>query len=258
MTKQAGALPPLKTLDLTIEDKPVEGLKPYAVNARTHSKKQIVQIAASIRQFGFVNPVLVDSDDQIIAGHGRVEAAKTLGMTTVPTVRLDHLSAAQRRAYVIADNRLAELAGWDRDILRLELQGLVEMDLDFDLEITGFETAELDLLLDGPSEAGLDPTQARLDQFPHKSRRELKDLLADGHVGNIQMFESFCDFNFIRGWVSRLTHEYEATRPDNLVNQLLLLNHEQRSGEQAVYTVESLRQPFARFSAVENCLGLRA
>lgn len=157
MTKQAGALPPLKTLDLTIEDKPVEGLKPYAGNARTHSKKQIVQIAASIRQFGFVNPVLVDSDDQIIAGHGRVEAAKTLGMTTVPTVRLDHLSAAQRRAYVITDNRLAELAGWDRDILRLELQGLVEMDLDFDLEITGFETAELDLLLDGPSEAGLDP-----------------------------------------------------------------------------------------------------
>ena len=88
--------------------------------------------------------------DGIVAGHGRVAAARTLGLTEVPVIELAHLSDAERRAYVIADNRLAELAGWDRDILAIEFQALSELDLDFDLEITGFETAELDLLLDGP------------------------------------------------------------------------------------------------------------
>ena len=92
-----------------------------------------------------MNPVLIDTADGIIAGHGRVAAAQTLGHTEVPVIELAHLSEAERRAYVIADNRLAELAGWDRDILAIEFQALSELDLDFDLEITGFETAELDL-----------------------------------------------------------------------------------------------------------------
>ena len=135
----------------------VDDLKPYAGNARTHSAKQITQIAASIRQFGFTNPVLVDGASGIVAGHGRVAAARQLGMTEVPVIELAHLSEAERRAYVIADNRLAELAGWDRDILAIELQALSEMDLDFDLEITGYETAELDLLLDGPFADQTDP-----------------------------------------------------------------------------------------------------
>ena len=125
-----------------------DDLIPYAGNARTHSDKQIDQIAASIRQFGFTNPVLIDEKGGIIAGHGRVAAAKRLGTAEVPTVELAHLSDAERRTYVIADNRLAELAGWDRDILKIEFQALEELELDFDLEITGFETAELDLLLD--------------------------------------------------------------------------------------------------------------
>lgn len=123
-------------------------LTPYDGNARTHSDKQITQIAASIRHFGFTNPVLVTEDGSIIAGHGRVAAAKQLGLDEVPTVALHHLSAAERRAYVIADNRLAELAGWDSEILKIEFQALADLDLDFELEITGFETAELDLLLD--------------------------------------------------------------------------------------------------------------
>ena len=135
----------------------VDDLKPYAGNARTHSAKQITQIAASIRQFGFTNPVLVDGASGIVAGHGRVAAARQLGMTEVPVIELAHLSEAERRAYVIADNRLAELAGWDRDILAIELQALSEMVLDFDLEITGYETAELDLLLDGPAADQTDP-----------------------------------------------------------------------------------------------------
>jgi len=121
-------------------------------NARTHSDKQIAQIAASIGKFGFNNPVLVDSDNRIVAGHGRVEAAKRLGLMTVPTIQLDHLSNAERRAYVIADNRLAELAGWDRETLKIELQALADLDLDFDIEITGFDTAELDFLLDSDGE----------------------------------------------------------------------------------------------------------
>lgn len=154
-----GALPqtlPEKTR-LKIVYCKTDDLVPYAGNARTHSDKQIAQIAASIRQFDFANPVLVDGDGGIIAGHGRVAAARQLGIAEVPTIELAHLSAAERRAYVIADNRLAELAGWDRDILKVEFQALAELDLGFELEITGFETAELDFLLDDDIEDANDP-----------------------------------------------------------------------------------------------------
>ncbi len=138
-----------------------DDLIPYESNARTHSDKQIAQIAASIRAFGFANPVLVDRNGGIIAGHGRVAAAMLLGLEILPTIELAHLSTAERRAYVIADNRLAELAGWDREILKIEFQALADMDLDFDLEITGFETAELDILLDDDiGENGDDPADA--------------------------------------------------------------------------------------------------
>jgi ParB-like chromosome segregation protein Spo0J len=114
-------------------------LTAYDGNARTHSDKQIAQIATSIRTFGFLNPVLIGDDGIVIAGHGRVAAAIQLGLREVPTIELAHLSGAERRAYVIADNRLAELAGWDRDILKIELQSLADLDLDFDLEITGLK-----------------------------------------------------------------------------------------------------------------------
>jgi DNA modification methylase len=121
-------------------------LKPRAKNPRTHTRRQIKQIAASIREFGFINPVLIDGAGGIIAGHGRVEAARLLGMSDVPTVRVDHLTPAQIRAYVIADNKLAENAGWDRALLGLELQEL-SVHLNFDVTVTGFETAEIDLLI---------------------------------------------------------------------------------------------------------------
>ncbi len=153
----------MASLELKVRYQNVAALKPYDGNARTHSDKQISQIAASIGKFGFNNPVLVDGDNRIVAGHGRVEAARRLGLEHIPTIRLDHLSDAERRAYVIADNRLAELASWDRDILKIELQGLADLDLGFDLEITGFDTAELDFLLDdtkGPA----DPDPA--DEIP--------------------------------------------------------------------------------------------
>lgn len=131
---------------LRIEYKDPAGLNPRARNPRTHSAKQIRQIATSIEQFGFMSPVLVDSKNGIIAGHGRVAAAQQLGMSDIPTVRVDHLSPAQVRAYVIADNKLAENAGWDRNLLALELQEL-SVELNFDVTVTGFETAEVDLLI---------------------------------------------------------------------------------------------------------------
>lgn len=137
--------------DLAITYRNSSELKPYSRNARTHSRAQVRQIAESIQRFGFTNPILIDDDDQIIAGHGRVAAAKLLGLSDVPTVRLSHLSSAEKRAYVIADNRLAERAGWDREILAIELQGLI--DENFEVELTGFEMAEIDLILEDADEA---------------------------------------------------------------------------------------------------------
>jgi DNA modification methylase len=149
---------------LDFEAMPVASLKAYPGNARTHSRKQIRQIANSIQRFGFTNPVLISDDNEIIAGHGRVEAAKLLGHASVPTLRLSHLTAAERRAYVIADNKLALNAGWDRELLAIELQGLIEMD--FDLELTGFSLAEVDLVLDEAKESSTSGSAAPDDEVP--------------------------------------------------------------------------------------------
>ncbi|MGU9982591.1 site-specific DNA-methyltransferase [Phreatobacter sp. HK31-P] len=135
----------------SIELRRVSQLKPYPGNARRHSKAQVKQIAASIERFGFTNPVLVSDDDEIVAGHGRVMAAKQLGLAEVPVIRLSHLSATERRAYVLADNKLALNAGWDTELLAIELQGLI--DLDFDLSLTGFSIAEIDFVLDEAKES---------------------------------------------------------------------------------------------------------
>jgi len=134
--------------DLHIERRPVDRLIPYARNPRTHTEEQVAQIAASIAEFGFVNPVLVGADGVIIAGHARVIAARKLGMGEVPVIVLDHLTPAQRRALVIADNRLAENAGWDEEMLRVELEALREDD--FHLDLLGFEDAEIEALLAQP------------------------------------------------------------------------------------------------------------
>ena len=134
-----------------IEQWPTAKLLPYARNARTHSEEQVAQIAASIKEFGFTNPVLIDADGGIIAGHGRVMGARQLGLAEVPCIRLGHLTDAQRRAYVIADNRLALNAGWDDAMLALEMRDL--MDEGYDVGLTGFDLKEIDALL-----AGLDAT----------------------------------------------------------------------------------------------------
>lgn len=147
----------------SLELRRVSQLKPYPGNARRHSKAQVKQIAASIERFGFTNPVLVSDNDEIVAGHGRVMAAKQLGLAEVPVIRLSHLSAAERRAYVLADNKLALNAGWDTELLAIELQGLI--DLDFDLSLTGFSIAEIDLVLDEAKESGSKET-GPLDHVP--------------------------------------------------------------------------------------------
>ena len=150
-----------------VADRAISALKPYSRNARTHSKKQIKQIARSIERFGFTNPVLVSDDGEIIAGHGRVEAAKLLGWKAVPTLALSHLSETERRAYVLADNKLALNAGWDKEILAIELQALV--DLEFDIELTGFSLAEIDLVLDEASDADPDQVDGEDDQVSFAS-----------------------------------------------------------------------------------------
>ena len=126
-----------------VERRSVASLIPYARNARTHSDEQVSQIAASIREFGFTNPILVDAESGIIAGHGRVLAAKKLGLHDLPVMIADGWSEAQKRAYVLADNKLALNAGWDSDLLKIELDGLKA--LDFDLALTGFSLGRRDL-----------------------------------------------------------------------------------------------------------------
>ena len=132
--------------DLAVIYKPPTVLTPYPRNARTHSKRQIRQIADSIKAFGFTNPILTDANGRIIAGHGRVEAAKLLRIKEVPTIRLENLTEDQVRAYILADNRLAELAGWDNSILAIELQHLINLD-DLDVAVVGFDVPEVDMIL---------------------------------------------------------------------------------------------------------------
>jgi DNA modification methylase len=138
-------------IDIQIERWPIERLLPRANNPRTHTDAQIAQIAASIREFGFTNPVLVDADDGILAGHARTLAARKLGMKEVPVIVLAHLSEAQRRALVIADNQLASNSGWDEDLLRIELALLQEAD--YDLGLVGFDDDELQRLLEAQDAA---------------------------------------------------------------------------------------------------------
>lgn len=127
-----------------IKQQAVAELIPYINNARTHGEVQIAQIAASIKEFGFVNPILTDGAKGVIAGHGRLLAAKKLGMEFVPVIELSHLSKAQKKAYILADNRIALNSGWDADLLAVEIEALKEVD--FDVELLGFSKEELDAM----------------------------------------------------------------------------------------------------------------
>jgi hypothetical protein len=171
---------------LSVEYIPPDDLKPYGRNARTHSRKQIRQIADSIRIFGFTNPILIDSQNMILAGHGRVEAAALLAMAKVPCVRIETMTPEQKRAYVLADNKLAMNAGWDEELLAEELKGLLEIDLDFDIGVTGFSIPEIDSLIDGlaPEEPG-NPEEDQLPSIPEgPTAARLGDFWALAPIGS--------------------------------------------------------------------------
>ena len=147
---------------MKIEQLPTADLIPYARNTRTHSPEQVAQIAGSIREFGFTNPVLIDAENGIIAGHGRVMAASKLGLAKVPCIRLAHLTDTQKRAYIIADNKLALNAGWDEELLGLELADLREAE--FDLDVLGFDNFAIEQFLNPPE---------RSDEAPESSGGEI-------------------------------------------------------------------------------------
>lgn len=158
---------------LTISDKNIEQIKQYKNNPKLHSKHQIKQIADSIKEFGFVNPVLLDENGEIIAGHGRFMAAQLLNMTTIPTITLSHLSDSQKRLYRIADNKLTELGKWDITALEIEIKELESLNLD--LELTGFETEEIDNLILGS--AGT--TNSKDDNIPELKPADYQCKLGD-------------------------------------------------------------------------------
>lgn len=133
-----------RLLNQQVEQLPVGLLKPYPGNARTHSKKQVRQIAASIKTFGFNVPILIDEAHMVLAGHGRLEAARQLGLEMVPVLRVAHLSEAEKRAFILADNKIAQNAAWDPQQLAIEFQSLIELEPIFELTVTGFETGEID------------------------------------------------------------------------------------------------------------------
>ena len=178
-TSIAGALPTRR--DLSVIYRPIADLKPDPRNARTHPKRQVEQLCASIRSFGFTNPVLVDEAGVLIAGHGRLRAAKELGLATVPVIELLDLTEAQKKALRLADNKIALNAGWDLEILKLELAEIGTLDVDFDLSLTGFASGEIDVVL----KAANDPDDEVIPAVPIEPRTKLGDIwiLGDHRIG---------------------------------------------------------------------------
>ncbi len=152
---------------LKVELRPIGTLKPAKRNARRHSEQQIEQVASSIRQFGFTNPIIIDAAGEIVAGHARFEAARLLKIDEVPTLLVDWLTPAELRAYRLADNKIATNADWDPEILKMEFEDLDRLGLPFDLQVTGFSTTEIDLALD------FVPSQPKLDAVPELVRKEV-------------------------------------------------------------------------------------
>jgi DNA modification methylase len=166
---------------LSITYRPLDTLRPDPRNARTHPKRQIEQITASMKAFGFANPILIDEDLVIIAGHGRLMAAKALGLAEAPTITLAGLSDGQKRALRLADNKIALNAGWDLDLLKVELQDLSALEIDLDLSLTGFSTGEIDVVLDD----GGDPDDEIIPAAPESARTQPGDIwiLGEHRIG---------------------------------------------------------------------------
>ena len=166
---------------LTVDYRPVGSLQPDPRNARTHPKRQLDQLRASILQFGFTNPILVDEAGVLIAGHGRLRAAKDIGLPTVPVIELVGLNEAEKKALRLADNKIALNAGWDLEILKLELADIASLDIDFDLSLTGFASGEIDVVL----KAANDPDDEVIPAVPVTPRTKPGDIwvLGDHRIG---------------------------------------------------------------------------
>lgn len=193
-------------MTIQITYKPIQDLIPYARNSRTHSDAQVAQIAASIREFGWTNPILLDGENGIIAGHGRLLAAQKLGETQVPTIELAHMSEAQKRAYVIADNKLALNAGWDDEMLFAEFEDLKEAG--FDLELTGFTLEEIGKLTPEVVNEGL-TDEDEAPPVPEEPKTKLGDIyqlgkhrLMCGDSTSIDHLERLCDGQAVDMWLT--------------------------------------------------------
>lgn len=207
---------------MQIKKIPVEKLIPYVRNSRTHSDAQVAQIAASIKEFGWTNPILVDGENGIIAGHGRLLAARKLGAKEVPVIELSHLTESQKRAYVIADNQLAMNAGWDTAMLTLELADL--KDADFDLDLIGFDAKELDKLLEPEQVDGLTDEDS-VPEAPVEPKTKLGDIyqlgnhrLMCGDSCSITDMEKLCAGQLVDMWLTDPPYNvaYEGKTKDAL------------------------------------------
>lgn len=240
---------------MKIEQIDLNTLIPFAKNSRTHTDAQTAQIAASIKEFGFTNPVLIDEQNGIIAGHGRVLAARKLKLNTVPCIRLSHLNEIQRRAYVIADNKLALNAGWDDEMLRLELTDL--KDLDFNIELTGFSSEELDSLMPTNVVDGLTDEDA-VPEAPAEPITKLGDVWV---LGNHRLMcgdscsqtdmEKLCAGQLVDMWLTDPPYNvaYEGKTKDALKIQNDSMNNDQfRSFLRDAYvTANTVMKPGAVF-----------
>jgi hypothetical protein len=199
-----------------IEILKTDSLIPYARNSRTHSEAQVAQIAGSIREFGFTNPVLIDAENGIIAGHGRIMAAQKLGLAEVPCIRLDHLTETQRRAYIIADNKLALNSGWDEAMLGLELADLRE--LDFDLNLTGFDGDDI--------ERFLNPTEIEIAEVTGagRSMQEYKDDYEESVIRQIVLIYSIDEYNAVIEAMGQYAEQNGLSNNTEVVNHLLETN----------------------------------
>ena len=205
-----------------VQRRSVKSIVPYARNSRTHSDEQVAQIAASIKEWGFTNPVLVDVDGEIIAGHGRVLAAQKLGLDEIPTMTAVGWSEAQKRAYVIADNKLALNAGWDKDMLEIEMDNL--KDLDFDISLTGFSADELADLFPEPEKVGLTDE----DDVPEAPKQPItvegdiwvlgNHRLMCGDSTSIEALEKLCEGQLVDMWLTDPPYNvaYEGKTKDAL------------------------------------------
>ncbi|MBN2675618.1 MAG: ParB N-terminal domain-containing protein, partial [Alphaproteobacteria bacterium] len=172
--------------ELKVEEIAIGKISPYAKNAKNHPEKQVQQIASSIKQYGFNNPILIDENNEVIAGHGRLVAAKVIGLDTVPAIRLSHLSEAQKRAYRLADNKISENGGWNEDLLRLEISELETICDDLDINIIGFDDVELDVLMN-PEQKDADP---KANNVPYISESEIVSKVGD--IWNIGEHRIIC------------------------------------------------------------------